>query len=64
MGVAIFDAQKDINEVIMEFIVQGGMDLLTKIKEVHERDDILNISVPKLLKAVIGAIFCMVSPSQ
>ena len=54
MGVAIFEFLKESQPVVMDFIVYGGLDWLTKVKETYATDELLAMSVPKLIKAVLG----------
>ena len=40
-------------DIIMEFIQYGGLELLAKINIQHEKDPFLSVMVPKFLKAVL-----------
>ncbi len=40
--------------LMMDLIQFGGLDLLEKIIRTHEKDDYLQVMIPKLMKVILG----------
>ncbi len=40
--------------LMMDLIQFGGLDLLEKIIRTHEKDDYLQVMIPKLIKVILG----------
>ena len=56
IGVTLFEFLSAYQPVVLDFIVYNGLDWLTKVKEQYAADELLALSVPKLIRGVLGEL--------
>lgn len=50
----ILETINGVVPLVMDFIQYGGVELLERALKVHEDDDYVKITLPKLVKSIIG----------
>jgi hypothetical protein len=61
--VQLVDTIKRESALVMDFIQCGGIDLFDKITRTHAKDEYLTLTIPKLVKAILGK-HCMCRKSH
>lgn len=52
--IQILESIQRVRDLVMDFIQYGGVDWLNRVLRVHSTDDFVLVSVPKLLKVMLG----------